>query len=388
LIFEIIGGDESKYQRVVFNEITQTAIQEAFSHPSQLNIPGVNAQQTRRFLDRVVGFMVSPLLWKKLARGLSAGRVQSVAVRLVVEREREIKAFIPEEFWQIHADLETKDGSALTLETVRFQGKTLKIINKKQADAAVAYLNTARFVVSDNTKKATTSKPSAPFITSTLQQAASTRLGFGVKKTMMTAQSLYEGGYITYMRTDSTSLSKEAVESCREFISNNYGKIYLPENPIVYGNKANAQEAHEAIRPSDVTVTANDLDAMSSDAKRLYDLIWRQFIACQMPPAKYDSTTITVKAGDYELTARGRVLIFDGWTRVQTSVRSKDDEEQTFPKLVVNDIVNLTSLSPVQHFTKPAARFNEASLVKELEKRGIGRPSTSATIISTIHDRG
>ncbi len=385
---EVIGCDESKYQRVVFNEITQSAIQEAFSHPSKLNIPGVNAQQTRRFLDRVVGFMVSPLLWKKIARGLSAGRVQSVAVRLVVEREREIKVFIPEEFWEIHTDLATLAGNMITLEAVRYKNNALKITNKKQADEAVAYLKSSNFVVSDNSVKPTSSKPSAPFITSTLQQAASTRLGFGVKKTMMTAQSLYEAGHITYMRTDSTSLSKDAVESCRGYISDNFGKAYLPENPIVYGNKANAQEAHEAIRPSDVLVTADHLDAMSSDAKRLYELIWRQFIACQMPPAKYDSTTITIKAGDYDLTAKGRVLIFDGWTRIQPSVRLKGEEEQTFPKLAVNDKVTLSSISPVQHFTKPTARFNEASLVRELEKRGIGRPSTYATIISTIQDRG
>jgi len=385
---EIIGGDESKYERVVFNEITKSAIQEAFSQPSKLNIEGVNAQQTRRFLDRVVGFMVSPLLWKKIARGLSAGRVQSVAVRLVVEREREIKAFIPEEFWQIHADLKTTDGSDLKMEVLKYQGRALKIVNETEATSAVEALNASNYVVSENLKKPTQSKPSAPFITSTLQQAASTRLGFGVKKTMMTAQALYEAGHITYMRTDSTSLSKDAVEACREYISDNFGEKYLLESPIAYGNKKGAQEAHEAIRPSNAQVLSTDLDAMKPDAQRLYDLIWRQFIACQMPPAKYDSTTITVKAGDYELKAKGRVLVFDGWTKVQIAVRKKGDEEQALPKLAVNDKMNLQTISPTQHFTKPTARFNEASLVKELEKRGIGRPSTYATIISTIQDRG
>jgi DNA topoisomerase-1 len=385
---EIIGGDESKYERVVFNEITKSAIKEAFSNPSKLNIEGVNAQQTRRFLDRVVGFMVSPLLWKKIARGLSAGRVQSVAVRLVVEREREIKVFIPEEFWQIHADLKTESGHAMRMEALKHKGKTLKIVNEKQATTAVTALNSSDYTVSANVKKPTQSRPSAPFITSTLQQAASTRLGYGVKKTMMTAQSLYEAGHITYMRTDSTSLSKDAVSACRDYISNEFGDKYLLDKPMVYGNKKGAQEAHEAIRPSDAQVTSKDLTAMKPDAQRLYDLIWRQFIACQMPPAKYDSTTVTVEAGDYELKAKGRVLVFDGWTKVQPAVRKKGEEEPTLPKLTVNDKMSLEAVVPAQHFTKPTARFNEASLVKELEKRGIGRPSTYATIISTIQDRG
>ncbi len=384
---QVIGGDESRYQRVVFNEITKSAIQEAFSQPSELNTNMVNAQQARRFLDRVVGFMASPLLWKKVARGLSAGRVQSVALRLVVEREAEIKAFVPEEFWDVNAALTTATKEALTMEVSRFQGQAFKPTNESEAQAAVTALSSASFNVISREDKATKSKPSAPYITSTLQQAASTRLGFGVKKTMMMAQRLYEAGHITYMRTDSTNLSQEALDNVRELIGSEYGDKYLPDAPIRYGSKEGAQEAHEAIRPSDVTVSASSLTAMERDAQRLYELIWRQFVACQMTPAQYDATRLTVKAGDYELKASGRTLRFDGWTRVQTAVKKKG-EDNTLPPVEQGDVLDLQELMPKQHFTKPPARFSEASLVKELEKRGIGRPSTYATIISTIQDRG
>jgi DNA topoisomerase-1 len=385
---ELLGSKGKTYQRVVFNEITKNAIQDAFSHPGELNIARVNAQQARRFLDRVVGFMVSPLLWKKIARGLSAGRVQSVAVRLVVEREREIKAFVPEEFWDVHADLTSAQKDALRMLVAKHNGTAFKPKNKADTDKALAQLNEASFVVESRESKPTQSRPSAPFITSTLQQAASTRLGFGVKKTMMMAQRLYEAGYITYMRTDSTNLSQEAVDSARNYIAENFGDKYLPDSAIRYGSKEGAQEAHEAIRPSNVKVSAATLGDMERDAQRLYELIWRQFLACQMTPAKYDATTIKVAAGDYELTAKGRVLKFDGWTRVQQQLRKKGDEELMLPDVQKGDVLNLKALDPKQHFTKPVARFNEASLVKELEKRGIGRPSTYASIISTIQDRG
>lgn len=384
---ELIGGDESRFQRVVFNEITKNAIEDAFSDPGVVNVERVNAQQARRFLDRVVGFMVSPLLWKKVARGLSAGRVQSVAVRLVVEREREIKAFIPEEFWDIHADL-TSQHSPLRMLVNKFQGNAFKPTNKEQADTAVAALSGSDYTVVGRESKPTQSRPSAPFITSTLQQAASTRLGFGVKKTMTLAQRLYEAGHITYMRTDSTNLSQEAVSGCRDYISGNFGDNYLPEKPNVYGSKEGAQEAHEAIRPSNVIVKSESLGDMERDAQRLYELIWRQFVACQMVPAKYDASTIRVKAGDYELVAKGRVMKFDGWTRVQTQIKKKGEEDLTLPDVKEGESLDLKQLDPKQHFTKPPARFNEASLVKELEKRGIGRPSTYANIISTIQDRG
>ncbi|NRA71272.1 MAG: type I DNA topoisomerase [Gammaproteobacteria bacterium] len=385
---EIIGGDESRFKRVVFNEITKNAISEAFDTPTQLNMDGVNAQQARRFLDRVVGYMVSPLLWKKVARGLSAGRVQSVAVKLVVEREREIKAFNPEEFWDLHADVSAEDNTKLLLKVTKFDGSAFKPVNAEQSDVAVAALKDADFSVHSRIDKPTKSKPTAPFITSTLQQAASTRLGFGVKKTMMMAQRLYEAGYITYMRTDSTNLSGEAVESVREHIKSEYGQAYLPNDPIRYGSKEGAQEAHEAIRPSDVSRSATSLNKMERDAERLYELIWRQFVACQMMPALYDVTTLKVSAANYELKTTGRTVKFDGWTRVQVSVKRKGEDDVTLPPLAVGESLSLDTLTPKQHFTKPTARFNEASLVKELEKRGIGRPSTYASIISTIQDRG
>ncbi|SEA42550.1 type I DNA topoisomerase [Alkalimonas amylolytica] len=385
---QIIGGEPTKFKRVVFNEITKNAIQQAFEEPGVVNVDRVNAQQARRFLDRVVGFMVSPLLWKKIARGLSAGRVQSVAVRLVVEREREIKAFNPEEYWTVQADTTTASATPLLLDVSKHQGQAFRPVNKTQTDQALAQLQQADYRVAKREDKPSSSKASAPFITSTLQQAASTRLGYGVKKTMMLAQRLYEAGHITYMRTDSTNLSQDAVNACRDFIEQSFGKQYLPPEPLRYGSKDNAQEAHEAIRPSDVQVQATALGDMEADARKLYDLIWRQFVACQMPAAQYDVTTITVDAGDYELKAKGRVLRFDGWTRVQPAVKRKGEEDSVLPDVKPGEVLTLEQLVPQQHFTKPPARFSEASLVKELEKRGIGRPSTYASIISTIQDRG
>ncbi len=384
---EAIGGDDSRYKRVVFNEITKKAIQEAFSKPGELDIDRVNAQQARRFLDRVVGYMVSPLLWAKIARGLSAGRVQSVAVKLVVEREREIRAFVPEEYWEIHADLGTAKDAKVRFEVAREKGEAFKPVNEAQAMAAVAKLKSSSYSVIKREDKPTSSKPTAPFITSTLQQAASNRLGFGVKKTMMMAQRLYEAGYITYMRTDSTNLSNDAIEMVRGFIDGEFGAKYLPAKPNSYSSKEGAQEAHEAIRPSDVNMRPTQLSGMERDAERLYELIWRQFVACQMPPAEYLSTTVSVKAGDFELRAKGRILKFDGYTRVQPQ-QSKPGEDAVLPDMKEGEALKLVKLDPSQHFTKPPARFSEASLVKELEKRGIGRPSTYAAIISTIQDRG
>jgi DNA topoisomerase-1 len=384
---EIIGGDDEKFRRVVFNEITENAIQQAFSTPGELSMPGVNAQQARRFLDRVVGFMVSPLLWKKVARGLSAGRVQSVAVKLVVEREREIKAFDPQEFWEISADTKAQNSQALTLDVTHENGSAFKPKNEAETKQALAKLENASYQVSKREDKPSKSSPSAPFITSTLQQAASTRLGFGVKRTMGLAQRLYEAGHITYMRTDSTNLSKDAVEMCRNYIGDNFGKNYLPEQPKLYGSKAGAQEAHEAIRPSNVKLESALMSDMDADCKKLYDLIWRQFVACQMTAARYTVSTLTVSAAGFDLKAKGRVMQFDGWTKVHSQM-SKGDKDQHLPDLAVGEPLTLEKLNPSQHFTKPPARFGEASLVKELEKRSIGRPSTYASIISTIQDRG
>ncbi|MCG6220030.1 type I DNA topoisomerase [Vibrio diabolicus] len=383
---EIIGGDEERYKRVVFNEITKNAIQQAFQTPGELNMDGVNAQQARRFMDRVVGFMVSPLLWKKVARGLSAGRVQSVAVKLLVEREREINAFVPEEFWDIHANTKTKDKADFKLLVAQKDGSAFKPVNEAETKAAMSVLENASYEVCKREDRPTKSKPSAPYITSTLQQAASTRLGYGVKKTMMLAQRLYEAGYITYMRTDSTNLSAEAVDAVRDFIGSEFGDKYLPAKPLMYGSKEGAQEAHEAIRPSNVGVKAEDLQGVDADAHKLYALIWNQFVACQMTPAEYDSTTISVKAAEYTLKAKGRILKFDGWTCVQRPMGKNEDT--ILPAVQLGDKLSLESLDPKQHFTKPPARYTEAALVKELEKRGIGRPSTYASIISTIQDRG
>ena len=388
---QVIGGDDSRYKRVVFNEITKKAIRAAFEKPGVVDTNRVDAQQARRFLDRVVGFMVSPLLWERVGRGLSAGRVQSVALKMIVEREREIRAFLPEEYWTVHADLEAEaasdDVGKIRFEVKRHLGKAFRPVSKAATDTALAALRESDYSVSKREDKPTSSKPSAPFITSTLQQAASTRLGFGVKKTMMMAQRLYEGGYITYMRTDSTNLSEDAIAACRDYIKVRHGARYLPDEPKIYGSKSGAQEAHEAIRPSNIDISPGSLDGMEVDAKKLYQLIWQQFVACQMVPAQFTSTLITVAAGDYEMTVKGRVTRFDGYLAVMPANR-KGDEDGELPDLQKGDKMSMLVLVPQQHFTKPIARFSEASLVKELEKRGIGRPSTYASIISTIQDRG
>ena len=381
---ESIGGDQTRYKRVVFNEITKRAVEDAFSEPGEIDMRYVEAQQARRFLDRVVGFMVSPLLWEKVARGLSAGRVQSVAVRLVVEREQEIRAFIPEEYWEVFAQLKTTSNDSVRFQVIKEGGNNFRPNNKALTDAALKLLKENVFEVLRRDDRPTSSKPKPPLITSTLQQASSTRLGFGVKKTMLLAQRLYEAGYITYMRTDSTHLSTEALESCRHYIHSNFGKDYLPDNPKIYSSKEGAQEAHEAIRPSDVNVLPKDLKNVEDDAARLYQLIWQYFVASQMPPAKYLSTSIAVGCDKYELRTKGRIMQFDGYLKVMPT----KEEDVVLPDINVADILVLEDLEPFQNFTKPPPRYTEASLVKELEKKGIGRPSTYAAIISTIQDRG
>jgi len=381
---EAIGGDAGRYRRVVFNEITSKAVQEAFRHPGDLDMRYVEAQQARRFLDRVVGFMVSPLLWAKVARGLSAGRVQSVAVRLIVEREREIRAFVPEEYWELFADTITGADDDLRLQVSRHRGRAFRPGNREEVDASLAELKQQALTVTAREDRPTSSRPRPPLITSTLQQAASTRLGFGVKKTMTLAQRLYEAGHITYMRTDSTNLSEDALHMARQHIEIHFGNRYLPEKPVRYSAREGAQEAHEAIRPSDVEITPERLSGIDPDGVRLYALIRNFFLASQMPPARYLSTQVTVEAGDFELRTKGRIMQFDGYLRV-LPVR---DEDVVLPAVEEGDTLTLKALDPRQHFTRPPARFTEASLVKELEKRGIGRPSTYASIISTIQDRG
>jgi len=383
---ESLGGDPKKFKRVMFSEITKKALDEAFSRPTTVNINRVNAQQARRFLDRVVGYMVSPLLWKKVGRGLSAGRVQSVAVRLISEREKEIKAFTPEEYWEASAQLSA--GKPFDAKVTKYKQEAFRPVKQSTAQEAEKNLLKAQYLLSKREDKGMTSKPAAPFITSTLQQWASQRLSFSVKKTMTLAQRLYEEGHISYMRTDSTHLSEESVVAVRSFIETSFGKKYLPERPVLYSNKENAQEAHEAIRPSNVLSNPESLaGTLEYDQYRLYDLIWRRFVACQMTAAEFDTTSYTISAGEYELRASGRVMRFDGYRKVLPNV-SKKDEDVELPDVKQGTVLNLDQLDISQHFTKPPPRFSEARLVQELEKRGIGRPSTYASIISTIQDRG
>ena len=376
---EVLKLPKEKFKRVVFNEITKSAITEAFKHPGVVNMNMVNAQQTRRFLDRVVGFMVSPLLWDKIGRGLSAGRVQSVAVRLIVEKEHRIKSFVPEEYWTVDADLLDK-STALKLAVKTFKGKEFRPKNQSEVNEHLASLEQAKYVVISNEQKEAKVNTPAPFTTSSMQQAASVRLGFSVKRTMQVAQKLYEAGFISYMRTDSTNLSADALKMTRDEILSSFGSDYLPASPKFYGSRENAQNAHEAIRPTDMKVATIKAD---KDAQKLYELIRNQTLACQMTEAIVLNSEITVEAGEYNLKTTGKTMKFDGWTRVIPYTK-----DVILPKVQVGDELSLKELMPLQHFTKPEGRYTEASLVKELEKRGIGRPSTYATIISTIQDRG
>ena len=385
-LMQTIGGDPERFRRVVFSEITQNAIKKAFSNPMTVNEDRVNAQQARRFLDRVVGYMVSPLLWKKIARGLSAGRVQSVAVRLVVEKERSIKVFVPEEYWEIFAKLRSSEGELVT-QIIEYDDKPFRPSNALQTQEAIKALEKTAYKVISREDKQGKTKPPAPFITSTMQQAASQQLGFPVRKTMTLAQRLYESGLITYMRTDSPVISNDAVFQVRNWIQANFPSEYLPEKPNFFTSKTDAQEAHEAIRPTSVELGIDYLNRLDVDAKKLYKLIRQQFIACQMTPTRYLTTTIRVKADRFLARARGRVTIFEGF-QIALSNSKKSLEATELPSVTVNQILQLLELDPKQKFTAPPPRFNEASLVREMEKRGIGRPSTYAAIISTIQERG
>ncbi len=394
---------EEKAHRVTFNEITKDAIVEAFKHPSPINMAKVNAQQARRILDRIVGYQISPLLWKKITKGLSAGRVQSVAVRLIVEREKEIGAFKPQEYWKITADL-TTDLSESPAEKKSFKAllqkldnETIEVKNEQQAKDVVGELQKADHVVSSLKKQTKRNNAPPPFTTSLLQQQASTRLQFSAKKTMLIAQQLYEGvdvgsegsvGLITYMRTDSFHVSEQALATARKYITSVYGDNYLPEKPNMHASdKKGTQGAHEAVRPTGVDYTPEKVkDHVTKDQYKLYELIWNRFIASQMKPALYAVTEAEIGAGRYMLKARGRELLFDGHTVI--SGHDMDKDEQILPPLEQAQPLKLLELAPTQHFTQPPPRFSEASLVKTLEKMGIGRPSTYAAIISTIQDRG
>ena len=385
-LMESIEQNKTKYKRVIFNEITKSSIQKAFENPLELDLNRVNAQQTRRFLDRVVGFELSPLLWAKIARGLSAGRVQSVAVRLVVERDIEIRNFKPEEYWDIKVPLKKDEDKTYTFDVTHHKNKKFSPKSEEEVKEHISNLKKEDFLISAKKEKDVKSNPSPPFITSTLQQASSARLGFSIKKTMMLSQKLYESGLITYMRTDSLNLSQESIDMCRTYIQETLSEKYLPKKPNVYKSKNSAQEAHEAIRPSNVSVTASTL-SLEPDALRLYELIWKQFVACQMSPAEYLSSNIDVSAGNYLLKIKGRVLKFDGFLRIHPSTTSSEGDV-ILPNFDEGDQLYPQDYLPTQHFTRPPPRYTEPLLVKELEKRNIGRPSTYASIISTIQDRG
>ncbi len=373
-------------KRIAFHEITKTAIENALKSPRHIDMNLVSAQQARRILDRIVGYKISPFLWKKVAKGLSAGRVQSVAVRLIVEREREIEKFIAQEYWSIEALLKKIDKE-FTAFLIKKDGKSvdkLEIRNKTEADKILQDLNNADYIVEKVEKKETKKYPAPPFTTSTLQQTAWQRFHFPAKMTMSLAQRLYEEGYITYHRTDSLNLSETALLSAKKFIAEKFGNNYWAGKILKYKTKSNsAQEAHEAIRPTYADKTPESLNKIDSRQLKLYTLIWQRFIACQMAPAVFDSVSADIKAEDYTFRANGQTLKFNGFLKVYPV----KFEEKELPALEKNDKLGLIKLGSLQHFTEPPARYTDASLIKTLEKYGIGRPSTYAPTLATIQDR-
>ena len=397
------GQVDERVRRVVFPEITPEAMQDAFSHPRSIDWHLVDAQQTRRILDRIIGFKLSPVLWKTIRGGVGTGRVQAVALRLIVDREREIQAFVPVEYWTIEVPFETRDvqperfGSSLN----SVAGKKVEIGNEEQARLHVEAIRSAgAYTVTEVRKKQQKQNPPRPFITSTLQQEASRKLGFGARKAMLLAQQLYEGvelgaegqvGLITYMRTDSVHLAPGAVQEVRELIKSRYGDHYLPEKPRVFKSKKGAQEAHEAIRPTHPSRVPDDIARyLEGDQLKLYRLIWERTMACQMTEAQFDATSVDIAAGDHLLRATGRVMLFDGFLVVYREGRDDEEEEDEgrLPDLVEGQTLTLLDVIPSQHFTQPPPKFTEASLVKALEENGIGRPSTYAATIErlTKHD--
>ena len=401
-IAEEIGTKKGRnIYRVLFNDLTKKTIEDAISHPLQLDIDKYDAQQTRRTLDRLVGYKISPILWEKVKRGLSAGRVQSVAVRMICDREDEIRKFISEEYWNVTANLKGVNPPAFDARLIKIDGKKAKISNAHDSSEIVNTLNTVPFVVAKLDKKEVKKSPLPPFTTSKLQQEASRWLHFSAKKTMSVAQKLYEGveigaegsvGLITYMRTDSVRIADEALRDVRKYIEDNYEPAFLPTKARIYKTSQTAQDAHEAIRPSSIAYKPQMIKAyLSNDQFRLYQLIWNRFIASQMNPALYDQTTIDISAGNTLFRAQGSVMKFPGFTIVYTEGKENGDDEsefaKTLPQVSVDETLELISLKTEQKFTQPPPRFSEASLVRELEEKGIGRPSTYATILSTIQER-
>ncbi|HEY1185810.1 MAG TPA: type I DNA topoisomerase, partial [Bryobacteraceae bacterium] len=392
--------------RVMFNEITKKAVAKAFEKPGQVDVNLVDAQQARRVLDRLVGYKISPLLWDKVRRGLSAGRVQTVALRVIVEREREIRAFKAKEYWTIDADLAAKKPPALTARLARINGQIAEIGSTEAANGVVSALDGAAYTVQSVATREKRRFSVAPFITSTLQQESSRKLRFSVKRTMMLAQRLYEGvevgkdtvGLITYMRTDSTRVSDDAVKDVRDFIGERYGREFLPDSANFYKSKKGAQDAHEAVRPTSMAYAPEVVDKyLQEDERKVYRLIWNRFVASQMMPALYDQTTIDVSAkgkngDDYLFRATGSVLKFEGFLKVYQEGKDQIDEEDEemkhrLPLVTEGERLRFKAIRPEQHFTEPPPRYNEATLVKRLESDGVGRPSTYASIISTIQER-
>ncbi|MAG59773.1 DNA topoisomerase I [Candidatus Woesebacteria bacterium] len=388
-------GTASKFQRIVFHEITEEAVKEALGHPRVIDNKLVDAQVARRVLDRLVGYKLSPLIWKKVRRGLSAGRVQSVAVRLVVERDRDIAKFKADEYWEIFADVKAKKTKGFTVELVKIAGKKAEVKDGKTAKKVVSDLNKAKYIVLSVDKKEVKRNPYPPFTTSTMTQSASSLYSWSAKRTMSVAQKLYEKGLITYHRTDSVHLATQAVDMARHFIQTKYSEKFLPEAPRVYKVKSkSAQEAHEAIRPTKADRIPGEFKTVGKfkeDASKLYALIWKRFVACQMATSIYDQTTINVEASKYLLRASGRIMKFEGWQAVNREIKSAKtqavDGEQKLPEVKEKDSLQLIKVDPQQKFTEPPPKYNEASLIKTLEQLEIGRPSTYAPIISTIQAR-
>ncbi|NLS44400.1 MAG: type I DNA topoisomerase [Firmicutes bacterium] len=393
---QALGLESGVPCRIEFHEVTEKAVKNALKNPRPIHMERVNAQQARRILDRLVGYTLSPFLWKKVRKGLSAGRVQSVAVRLICDREKEIQAFKPEEYWSIIAFLK-KDGERqeFPAKLLRKAGRKIKIHNAKEAQSVLGDLKNETFVVSKVLERERRRNPAPPFTTSTLQQEASRKLGYGARKTMRIAQELYEGleidslgntGLITYIRTDSVRIASEAESDARSFIKNMYGDDYVPKKPRRYRRKAAAQDAHEAIRPTSVTRLPDDLKKhLSGDQYRLYKLIWDRFLASQMESAVFDTVRVDIRAKDYLFRATGSKVKFPGFTIVYLEgTDNREENESILPELSEAESLHLSRLEDKQHFTEPPARFNEATLVKALEENGIGRPSTYAPIIETI----
>ncbi len=387
---------DTPVKRVVFNAITKNAVTEAMKNPREVDMPLVRAYLARRALDYLVGFNLSPVLWRKLPGAKSAGRVQSVCLRLIVEREMEIEAFRPQEYWSVTAALSTPRGREFTARLVSLAGKKLDkfdIATGESAEIAVQAVRSRALSVQSVEAKPASRNPSAPFMTSTLQQEASRKFSMGAKQCMSTAQRLYEAGYITYMRTDGIDMAPEAVMAARDVIKDRYGADYVPKSPRMYKNKAkNAQEAHECIRPTDMAVSPDKLKLTDADQRKLYDLIWKRTIACQMEAARLERTTVDIgsKDGQVGLRATGQVVLFDGFLKVYEEGRDDvvDDDDKRLPQMAEGDALETREVTPEQHFTQPPPRYTEATLVKKMEELGIGRPSTYASIITTIQDRG